>query len=405
MTPIPTSDPPREHQLRALYLQQELRGAKVVNRVCLAVAGLLLPVLLVNAIFVGLTPNYYANLASFGLFAAYSAVHGFLLRKGVHHPVHKYLTITLLVTLVTITVAGYAPGSGWVHALRSCTLVMYFLALALAGLFLSPKAALFAGALAVAEYTALFLWAALGAGTAMAGMETFEHPALSWDLLAVYVPVFLMVAGAIAGITRQTRFALVRAVYNEANVSELEIVRSRLETYAWYDVLTGLSNRRRFEERFTHEMHRVQRYHSDLSLLILDIDHFKHLNDTHGHSTGDRVLVAVARGIAGIVRQTDLVARWGGEEFVILCPDSNLEAAHHVAEKVRRHVEALELASLDAPVTISVGVTDCQPNDGLPSIVDRADNALYAAKQAGRNRVGLRPAFPPPPSVELGVVH
>jgi diguanylate cyclase (GGDEF)-like protein len=388
-------DEPRAHQLRTLYRQEELRGERTVNTIGLVLTTCLLPVLAVNLVFVGFSPNYLSNLLGFGIFATYHGALWLMLRRGHHHPALKYLTMAVTVSAVSLVVAGYAPSSGWVHALRSCTLCCYFLAFVLSGLYLSPRAAVFTGGLAALQYAGLFLWAVLGAGTPVAGMETFAEPALSWDILAVFVPVFLMASGTVAAMTRRSRFALVRAVFSEASRSELELIRERLESIAWHDVLTGLVNRRRFEETFERELVRARRYRSGLCLLMLDIDHFKRLNDQHGHSAGDRVLVRLAREVSGIIRETDCFGRWGGEEFTILCPGIDVAGARAMAEKIRRHIATLPVEGGEPSLSVSIGVTDCCLEDSLESIIERADSALYAAKEAGRNRVGVRPISPP----------
>ncbi len=399
------SDDPRAHQLRALALREELRGERSVNEICTLIAGCLLPVLAVTFAFQGFTASYLANFLSYLLFVGYTGGMYLLLRRGLHHPGIKYATVALLVTLVSATIAGYAPTSGWVHATRTATLTLYFVPLVISGLYLHPRVALFAGALAAAQYTGLFLYAALGAGAPIAEMETFDTAALSWDVLAVIAPGLLIAAGTVAALTRRSRFALLQAVFSEASRTELERVRQRLETMAWHDVLTGLNNRRRFQETFAAEQARARRYPGDLCLLMLDIDNFKQLNDEHGHTTGDRVLVQLSREVSRIIRETDHFARWGGEEFTILCPGTDIDGARLMAEKIRQHVESIELPGLRLGLSVSIGVTDLAPEDELDQLIERADSALYAAKRAGRNRVGVRPHRVPPPSEPLRLAN
>jgi diguanylate cyclase (GGDEF)-like protein len=161
------------------------------------------------------------------------------------------------------------------------------------------------------------------------------------------------------------------------------------ERGAKIDVLTGLPNRRYFDEALSIERPR-RRANDSLGILMVDIDHFKILNDRFGHATGDRVLRAVAGAIAQAVRAEDTPARYGGEEFAVLLRRASAEQAIEVGERIRRSVAQLYPASLgiDEPVTVSVGVAVAGPEQiAIPGLVERADQALYRAKRLGRDRV------------------
>ncbi len=152
------------------------------------------------------------------------------------------------------------------------------------------------------------------------------------------------------------------------------------------DRLTGLYNKGKFNEVLQQEIQRAKRYKRPLSLIIFDIDHFKKINDTYGHKVGDEVLKELANIIKKNIRKTDFAARWGGEEFVILAPETNLEGAKKLAEKLRQAVENHKFPTV-GKVTISLGVAQLEPDEKPEDFIVRADMALYKAKEGGRNRV------------------
>ena len=163
----------------------------------------------------------------------------------------------------------------------------------------------------------------------------------------------------------------------------LHLERSR----ARLDPLTGVANRISFDERLQEEIVRFARFGGPVSVLIWDIDHFKAVNDNFGHRAGDRVLREVAKCLAGRLRTTDFVARFGGEEFVMMLIGTPLTEANRVAEELRNSVASLKLHFRGAPVkvTISCGITELREGDDADAVFDRADSALYRAKNGGRN--------------------
>jgi diguanylate cyclase (GGDEF)-like protein len=163
------------------------------------------------------------------------------------------------------------------------------------------------------------------------------------------------------------------------------------EQAAKTDLLTGVHNRRWMDEMFPRQIARSEHSGQPLALVMADIDHFKRLNDTYGHATGDVVLKAVARRLSDTLRPTDFLVRYGGEEFVAMLPGANADTAHIAAERVRKAIEREEHLSTTATgtlrVTISLGIAVLQPGDSLELLLERADVALYRAKAAGRNQV------------------
>lgn len=167
---------------------------------------------------------------------------------------------------------------------------------------------------------------------------------------------------------------------------ELEEARAVAESLARHDALTGLMNRRALMDVVNDEIERVRRTGAPLSALLLDVDHFKAVNDRYGHEAGDRALALVARILNSAVRRTDRVARWGGEEFLVLSPDTDAQQAWIMAEKVRRAVEAQALPG--GPVLrVSGGVGQLDGAEGFHNWFVRIDAALYRAKSEGRNRI------------------
>lgn len=151
------------------------------------------------------------------------------------------------------------------------------------------------------------------------------------------------------------------------------------------DALTGVANRRQFFERADEELARARRYGRDLGFIMLDIDHFKRVNDTWGHEAGDRVLVDMCVSVDPILREEDVFARVGGEEFAVLLPDTDLDGAYTLAERIREKVMAD--GSGETAYTISAGVAKLMPDDvSAKRPLQRADAALYEAKRDGRNR-------------------
>jgi diguanylate cyclase (GGDEF)-like protein/PAS domain S-box-containing protein len=161
--------------------------------------------------------------------------------------------------------------------------------------------------------------------------------------------------------------------------------RRRLAQSAVTDPLTGLANRRAFDERLAAEIARARRHGRPLALVMVDIDEFKRVNDTHGHQAGDRVLRAVADALAATTREGEIVARVGGEEFAWLLPDAAVGDAFRAAERARAGVAATTVEPVGA-VTVSAGVADLLAAGGAEDLVARADRALYAAKSSGRDR-------------------
>jgi diguanylate cyclase (GGDEF)-like protein len=171
-------------------------------------------------------------------------------------------------------------------------------------------------------------------------------------------------------------------------------MESRLHEMATTDDLTGINNRRRFFDLATVEVNRAKRFSSALSFIMLDADRFKNVNDTFGHITGDKVLKAMAEACRSNLRQVDILSRYGGEEFAIMLPETDMESALSVAERLRAAIAEASVETEKGPLyfTASLGVAALEGQTAdLGWLIERADSALYAAKNAGRNRVMRAP--------------
>jgi diguanylate cyclase len=181
----------------------------------------------------------------------------------------------------------------------------------------------------------------------------------------------------------------------KASAQEVAVLRSRMEMVreeSRMDALTGLANRRCFDERMREAVREMETEGGDLCVLLADVDHFKKFNDTWGHATGDQVLRLVAQCFKANTKGRDTAARYGGEEFAVLLPQTAVEHAINLAEQIRRAVESKKIVKRSTgetlgSITLSLGVAKYKPGEPLAQVVHRADQCLYAAKRAGRNRV------------------
>ena len=218
-------------------------------------------------------------------------------------------------------------------------------------------------------------------------------------LLALAAIVALTVTAAIAaGIQRRLgltgQLQRVRGDLEDSN-NALRTALASAELLAARDQLTGLWNRRTFDQQLESAIARATRHRDTFSLLLLDIDHFKNVNDYYGHVTGDDVLTRFGEVLHERLRQNDVAARWGGEEFVVLADGANLENTRMLAEQMREAIAATSFSPVPR-VTVSIGVAEYRPGESGDDLLKRADKALYGAKRNGRNRViaaeGIQPS-------------
>jgi diguanylate cyclase (GGDEF)-like protein len=203
---------------------------------------------------------------------------------------------------------------------------------------------------------------------------------------AQWVPWILFVAFALLGLCALAMFD--RLIASRQRLTKLN---HELDRLARIDSLTEIHNRRHIEEALRAALGSARRHHSDLALLLVDIDRFKDFNDSHGHLAGDRALRHVAAQLADSLRVEDVVGRWGGEEFIVVLPGTDTECAVMVAERLRARVASNEVLLSDAescPLTVTIGVS-CWEGEDAEDLINRADTALYRGKADGRNLVRL----------------
>lgn len=214
-------------------------------------------------------------------------------------------------------------------------------------------------------------------------------PELDW-----YLFVDKYENGAVAGIRRSLYLNLLVCLLVTALALGLVSIalrryQTRLAALATTDTLTELPNRRGFDLLANQAIQEARRNQSPLCALLLDLDHFKQLNDSHGHLAGDTVLRGFARQLGDNLRQSDIICRWGGEEFILLLKDNTPEQARQLGEKIRQQTEQSRFshAGSSLQITTSIGLAELQADDALDQLIGRADRALYRAKQTGRNRL------------------
>ncbi len=224
--------------------------------------------------------------------------------------------------------------------------------------------------------------------------RTYGAPAVPGLPIVGFVTLFVVSSRALSGrYEREYRELVVLRNELEQRVQkrtqELEEANRRLAEMSSTDSLTGLANRRAFLEASERELHRAARSGQHCSVVMVDLDHFKQVNDRHGHAAGDAMLKAAASSLRAVLRGEDLVARWGGEEFILFLPNTDSGAALSVAEKARLALAAAAPAGDGGTgcVTGSFGIATHRAGRTLESTIDAADHALYRAKEAGRNRV------------------
>lgn len=313
--------------------------------------------------------------ASLGVLLAFGA---YRLSRRLYRPWMGFATSLMDVSLISLALAGFLF-IGQPHTTVNSRVVfeIYLLSLAATALRFDPRICIVTGAAAAAEYFGLVLYTSTHWRLNDPSYAPYAYGTFSWsDQISRLI---LLGIGAVisASIVRRTR---------------------RLQWLSARDRLTGLLNRAVFEDLLLDAVVRARRYGRPLSLLMVDIDHFKQFNDSFGHMAGDQALQFVSAAIRSVVRQRETVARYGGDEIVVLFPDTDSETAVGLAERIREGVIAapLTMTGVDdvIQISVSIGVATIPTEGGdYIDLIERADARLYSAKQDGRNRVVGPPLF------------
>lgn len=351
-----------------------IAGELLVAKIRLALATLLLLIPVINSLFffpVETKEGLIGLSLAAGTFVAAATMYA-LISRGFNPSWLGFISSSFDVTLITAALATFLLVNQPHTAVNSKVVFEgYFLAIGSTSLRYDKRMCITAGLLAFAEYFAIVFF-------------TARH----WDLNSeVYAPYPYGLFSWSAQISRLIMM-LTASALSIALVSRSQ----RLLQLATSDSLTGLFNRGYVDDRLEMELSRARRYGKPLTMAVIDADHFKVLNDTHGHATGDLVLKKLAALLRGSFRQSDTTGRYGGEEFVVILPETDLETARRKVETVRQQIAATALVLPEhkdsVRVTISAGLASYpEDGDGAAELFATADERMFEAKHAGRNRV------------------
>lgn len=385
-------------QLNELLLQEEQKSERYADYIRLLLTFLYfavafairneLPPHSFNAIVIAATINLFYGLVVF-----------IALRKRAPPTWIKYPSIAIDILLLSIVIYSF----GTFRSFKTEAFLLYFLWIGLSTLRFSPLLTLAAGVLSLFAYI-LITWNAIATNSIVLGTITDEFTSekvsslniglrllflSAYVALAVYIAkVFRLIAArAIARKLLQDRNTQLNQALKKLRATQKQLAEKNRElaTLSEIDPLTKLYNRRKIDEIMAQAICQASN-EASLALILLDIDHFKSFNDRFGHPTGDSVICQVAEILQHSARSNDSIGRWGGEEFLIVCQDTDAEQALTIAERLRCTIAEKATGQLNG-LTCSFGVTCFQEGDEETSLLKRADEALYCSKEQGRNRV------------------
>ena len=392
----PPSKPP---DLSCLFLREELAIEKRYNRVCLWVGSFFFLFSFILTFFTKsdyTNPNNISNIIGLSLFYGYSLLNRVILARGRYHWLQKYVTVFVSITCISIILTGYANAVDYVHATRSVTIAVYFIAIIISGLYQSPNLPLFAAGFAGIEYALIFFSAMSSGWPVYWQMETFQKNILTFDILIVKLVLFAL-AGFIVHLTarrhriliRQRRDSvrqLIRATENQKKSEEKAVY------FETYDELTGLPNQKYFRQLLNEHIIMSKARNRVFAVMCIGIDAFLNINQLYGMEVGNAVLKKVSDRLRRIYRHDDVCCRFLGDRFLVLFAEvGSGDGVSGLIEKTQ--------TAFDIPVKIDVhqfritasGGIVIFPNDGASpdELIKNAESAMYNAKFAGKNQFRL----------------
>lgn len=312
----------------------------------------------------------------------------------------KYPSISIDIILLSVVIYSF----GTFRTFKTEAFLLYYLWIGLSTLRFSPRLTLAAGLLSIGAYL-IITFAAIGTQSITLGTITDEFTtdrvsAINIVLRLVFLSAFIALAVYIAKVFRivasraltkqllQARHDRVSETLDKLRATQKQLANKNRElaTLSEIDPLTQLYNRRKIDQFMSEALENADPPLSQVALILLDIDRFKSYNDQYGHQVGDRIIQTVADVLRKTIRGNDNIGRWGGEEFIVVCRETDIEAAMALAGRLKTSIEFSEVET-DEKVTCSFGVTTYREGDTADSLLKRADEALYISKEQGRNQV------------------
>ncbi|MES9837132.1 MAG: GGDEF domain-containing protein [Candidatus Thiodiazotropha sp.] len=312
----------------------------------------------------------------------------------------KYPSVSIDILLLSIVIYSF----GTYRTFKTEAFLLYYLWIGLSTLRFSPMLTLASGLLSIGAYLGIIGLALHGQsielGTITEGFVSERVSSVNIVLKLVFLSAFVVLSVYIAMVFRviaskaltkqllQVRNDELNTTLDKLRETQKQLAQKNrdLATLSEIDALTQLYNRRKIDQIIEEHLMETTHLSFPLAMMLLDIDRFKHYNDRYGHQAGDDVIRTVAQVLTKSARGNDSIGRWGGEEFIIICRDTNSETALTIAERLRQAIEEAPF-KIDEKVTCSFGVTSYIVGDNADSMLKRADDALYRSKQQGRNRI------------------
>jgi diguanylate cyclase (GGDEF)-like protein len=374
-----------------IWFQEEARAERIVNLT--RIACLIVWVIVTASISSMLLP--IANLANIGIGSVWlfwaCLYHAYLL-KNPYRLKLKYISTAMDALMNTAILFTYHFGMGYSTSLKSPPFMSYLLFIMFSAFRFNATLSIYSGVLAIISYASLILYFTATHNIVFGtSFESYTTPKVGATVL-FFQMAYILGASILGTILAYNARRLVnrQLAHQEAAIQE-RFERERLYLQSIRDGLTGLFNRRYLDETLPREINRAERGKQPLGVLMFDIDHFKKYNDTYGHDAGDLVLKSLAYAVLSNIRESDIACRYGGEEFVIILPDSPLEAIKRRAESLLKKIAEMDLQHDGkelGKITISIGVAAYPQHGGThDALIKSADEAAYQAKENGRNRM------------------